>query len=66
MFSVDQKMPHSTMWYSMLLLMLLITIRRTSAQITEALFDMVETGQNISGKIGSEMTARKNIECTSM
>ena len=46
--------------------MLLMTMKSVETQIIDALFEMVEPGQSIVGKIGAEQPARKHLECSSM
>ena len=47
-------------------LLLLMTMKSVSAHITDASFDKVEPGQNITGKLGPEQPARSKIQCSSM
>ena len=47
-------------------LMLLMTMESVKTHITDGSFDMVEPGQSIKGKIGSQQPARSKIECSSM
>ena len=52
--------------FNMTILMLLMTVESVETQIIEVLFDMVEPGQSIVGRVGAEQPARRNIECSSM
>ena len=61
-FCADRNMPQ----FNMTILMLLMTVESVETQIIEVLFDMVEPGQSIVGRVGAEQPARRNIECSSM
>ena len=46
--------------------MLLMTMESVETQIIDTLFDIVEPDQTIVGKLVSEQSARKHLECSSM
>ena len=58
------------MWYPLyfhtVVLMLVMTMKSIESHVTDTSFDMVEPGQSIMGKVGSERSVRRNIECSSM
>ena len=48
------------------ILVLLMVMESFETQIIDVLFDMVEPGQSIMGKLETERHARKQLECSSM
>ena len=54
------------LYWNMVFVMLLMTMELVESHATYGSFDMVEPGQSIKGKIGSQQPARRNIECSSM
>ena len=52
--------------FYLFVLMLMMTMESVESHVTDASFDIVESGQSIMGKIASEHRARRSIECSSM
>ena len=52
--------------FYLIILMLMMIMESVESHVTDASFDMVESGQSIMGKIASEHHARRSIECSSM
>ena len=52
--------------FNILILVLVMIMESVETQIIDVLFDMVEPGQKMMGKLGPEQPARKQIECSSM
>ena len=43
-----------------------MAMESVETEIIDVLFNMVEPGQSIVGRVGAEQPARRNIECSSM
>ena len=57
---------HHTLYTNMIVLMLLMMMKSVKTHITDGSFDIVEPGQSIIGRVGSERPARSSIQCSSM
>ena len=49
-----------------IVLVLVMAMESVETEIIDVLFNMVEPGQSIVGRVGAEQPARRIIECSSM
>ena len=57
---------HHTLYTNMIVLMLLMMMKSVKTHITDGSFDIMEPGQSIMGRVGSERPARTSIQCAIM
>ena len=53
-------------YFYIIALVLVMAMESVETQFIVTLFDMVEPGQTIMGKLGPEWQTRKHLECSSM
>ena len=54
------------LYFHIIVLIMLMTMESVETQIIDTLFDIVEPGQSIMGKLAVEIPARKHLECFCM
>ena len=57
---------HHPLYFNMIIFMLLMMMKSVKTHITDGSFNIVEPGQSIMGRVGSERPARSSIQCSSM
>ena len=57
---------HHPLYFNMIIFMLLIMMKSVKTHITDGSFNIVEPGQSVMGRVGSERPARTSIQCSIM
>ena len=59
---------HCPLYFNMIVLelMVMMMMNTVKTHITDGSFNIVEPGQSIMGRVGSEMPAKSSIQCSSM